>query len=360
PENSLLPDFQIAELNPEEELQALLARLATVMDEDSYLTLVRQAITCADLLKASHVLTPLLPLAKLLSTHAVDASRSENLIECARFGVEQLAMGDEFIAFLFDRMDNTDGVSRELVLAILTVAGPAALSLAVEKMCSIDKLAVRKKFSILIVKLGEPAVPSLLAMLEDSRWYIVRSLVTILGDIGSPTAVPGLHKCLPHTDIRVGKEAIRSLAKIGGKEAEDAIISIVRANNPSLLPQAFTSLGGMKSKKALGDLMYIIHSEDMLLKTLSFKTSALAAISLIGDQHVTPYLVKLLEKRHLIARSRWEQLKIAVALCLSKLGDPRALPVLRKMAGTSGELGQACAEAANSIERTGGSPHGGT
>ena len=358
-ENSPFPDFQIAELGPEEELQALLARLATVMDEERYLTLVRQAITCAEILKARHVLTPLLPMAKLLSTHAVDASRSENLIECARFGVEQLSMGDEFIFFLFDRMEKSDEVSSEFILAILTVAGTAALSLAVEKMGSIDKMAVRKKLSTLIVKLGEPAVPSLLAMLEDSRWYIVRSLVTILGDIGSPTAVPGLLKCLPHADIRVGKEAIRSLAKIGGKEAEAAIISIVRDNNHSLLPQAFTSLGGMKSKKALWDLMYIIHSEDMFLKTLSFKTSALIAISLIGDQHVTPNLVKLLEKRHLIARRRWEQFRIAVALCLSKLGDTRALPVLRKMAGTSGELGQVCAEAATSIERTGGSPHGG-
>ena len=359
PENSTLPDSQTAESDPEEELQALLARLATVMDEDIYLMLVRQAITCADALKASHVLTPLLPLAKLLAAHAADTNRSDNLTECARFGVEQLAMGDEFISFLFDRMEDPDGLSKEYILAILTAAGPAALGLAVQKMGSIDNLAIRKALSILITKLGEPAVPSLLAMLGDSRWYIVRSLATILGDIGSPAAIPGLQKSLLHADSRVGKEAIRSLAKIGGKDAENAIISILRDNNPSLLPQALASLGGMKSKKALGDLMHIIHSEDMFLKTLPLKTSALAAIALIGDQQVTPYLVKLLEKRHLIARSRWEQLKIAVALCLGKLGDPRALPVLRKMAGSSGELGQACAEAADSIERTGGKLNGG-
>ncbi len=353
------PLSQTAELSPEDELQALLAKLDTVLDEDAYLMLVRQAITCADALKARHELTPLLPLAKLLAAHAADTGRSENLIECARFGVEQLAMGEEFISFLFDRMEDTDGVSREFILEILTAAGPAALTLAVEKMGSIENMAVRKALSTLIVRLGEPAVPALLAMLEDNRWYIVRSLSTILGDIGSPAAVSGLQKCTLHTDIRVGKEAIRSLAKIGGKEAETAIISILRAKDPSLLPQAITSLGGMKSKKALGDLMHIIHSEDMFLTTLPLKTNALAAISLIGDQQATPYLVKLLEKRHLIARSRWEQFKIAVALCLGKLGDPQALPVLRKMARTSGDLGRACTEAADLIERTGGGTHGG-
>lgn len=349
---------QAAEVSPEEELQTLLERLASVRDEDNYLMHVRQAITCADALKARQALQPLLPLAKLLAAHAADAGRSEQLTECARFGIEQLAMGDEFISFMFDGMEDPDGLSRDVMLVILSVAGPAALDLAVEKMGSSDNLAVRKALSTLIVRLGEPALPSLLTMLDDNRWYIVRSLCTILGDIGSLAAVPGLKKCLLHTDIRVGKEAIRSLAKIGGKEAEAAIISMLRDNDPSLLPQAVTSLGGMKSKKALSDLMNIVHSDDMFLTTLSLKTNALTAIGLIGDQQVTPYLVKLLEKRHLLARGRWEQFKIAVALCLGKLGDTRALPVLRKMAGSSGELGKTCAEAADSIERTGGAPHG--
>src|SRR6185369_824820 len=100
---------------------------ATIMDEDIYLMLVRQAITCADGLKASHVLTPLLPLAKLLAAHAADADRSENLVECARFGVEQLAMGDDFISFLFDHVDEPDGLSSDSMLTILIAAGPAAL-----------------------------------------------------------------------------------------------------------------------------------------------------------------------------------------------------------------------------------------
>lgn len=358
-QETLQPEAQKTELGPDEELQVLLERLATATDEDMYLMLVRQAISCADTLKARHLLMPLLPLAKLLATHAADPKRNENLIECARFGIEQLAMGEEFISFLFDRMTDQDGVSSDFIVTVLTAAGPAAVVLAVEKMGSIDNLAIRKALSTMIVKLGEPAVPSLLAMLGDSRWYIVRSLTTILGDIGSPAAVSGLQKCLSHEDIRVAKEAIRSLAKIGGKEAEAAIIPILHSNDSSLLPQALTSLGGMKSKKSLVDLLHIIHNEDMFLKTLPIKTSALAAIGLIGDQQVTPYLLKLLERRHLIARNRWEQFKIAVALCLGKLGDPRALPVLRKMARASGELGQACAEAANAIERTGGNPHGG-
>jgi HEAT repeat protein len=116
----------------------------------------------------------------------------------------------------------------------------------------------------------------------------------------------------------------------------------------------------MKSRKSVLELMHIICSEDMFLKALPLKVEALSAIAMIGDRQVTAQLVELLDKRHLMARGRWEQFKIAIAHCLGKLGDPRALPALRKNSAKSGALGQACAKAAETIELTGGSPHGGS
>jgi HEAT repeat protein len=350
---------QSAEANPEEELHALLMQLAATRDEDNYLAIVHQSIACADALKAQHIFTPLFPLVELLAAHAGDDKRGPNLMECARFGLEQLAMGEEFLDLLLERMEGSDGVSKEATLAILSSAGPAAIKLAVEKMGATDNLVDRKALITLIVRLGEQAVQPLLAMMGDKRWYIVRNLASILGDIGHAEAVPELHKYLQHSDIRVSKECIRSLAKIGGKEAESAIISILRGSATPLQPQAIISLGGMKSKKAVLELMRIIYSEDMFLKNLPLKSEALVAIAMIGDRQVTPLLVELLGKRHLMARSRWEQFKIAIAHCLGKLGDPRALPALQNIAASAGALGQACAKAAESIELTGGAPHGG-
>jgi len=346
-------------LKPEEELQALLTRLGTTTDEDVYLLLLRQSIVCADILKARHELTPLLPMVELLADHANDDGRGENLTECARFGLEQLAAGEEFLSFLLDRMEGSGGVSEEAVLAILSAAGPSAVNLTVEKMGTSENLAARKALAKLIIRMGEPAVPAILAMLGDSRWHIVRNLAAILGEIGSPEAAPELQKCLLHTDVRVCKEAIRSLAKIGGREAESAIVTVLRGSNPLLLPQAITSLGAMKSQLALADLLAIISGKDMFLKTLPQKTDALAAIAMIGDRRVTPQLLNLLDKSHLVARNRWELFKIAVAQCLGKLGDSRALPVLWKMGLKTGELGRVCAAAADAIERAEGDLNGG-
>jgi HEAT repeat protein len=196
-------------------------------------------------------------------------------------------------------------------------------------------------------------------MIQDTRWQVVRTLSAILGDIGMPEAVPELLACLKHTDIRVCKEAIRSLAKIGGREAETAIIAILHGNNSVLFSQVIVSLGGMKSRKALAELMQIVCSSDMFLKNLSLKTDALGAIAMIGDRQAVPILTKILASRHILAHSRWKQFKIAIAGCLARLGDIRALPILKKKASGAGELGRACAEAVDTIERMRGEQYGG-
>jgi len=344
--------------NPVNQLQLLLGRLIAAADDDLYLLLVRQAVDCTDALKARHELAALFPLVELLTDQANDPGRGEGLRKTARYGLEQLASGDEFLGFLLEGMDQANSLSHEAALAILTAAGPRAVFLMVEKIGTIDNLAVRKTLSTLLVCLGEPAVPSLLEMMGDTRWYIVRNLSAILGDIGAHEAVPALQKCLLHSDLRVCKEAIRSLAKIGGRDAETAIIEVLRGNDPSLFPQVIASLGGLKSRNALVDLMRIVCSHDLFLKHLLLKIDALGAIAMIGDRQVVPILVDILSKGHIVVPGRWKQLKIAIAGCLARLGDSRALPELKNRASDPGELGRACAEAVETIERAGGEQHG--
>jgi len=339
------------DLTSSDELLALLGRLAATLDEDLYQMAVRQAITCADTFKSRNDLAALSPLLELLAEHAYDAGRGEGLRNCARFGLEQLVQGDELLSYLLDHTEAPDALSHEALLAVLSAAGPSGISLAIAKMGSTGNLAVRKELSSLLVGLGASAVPVILKMMQDKRWYIVRNLCAILGDIGMPAAIPELQACLQHTDIRVCKEAVRSLAKIGGREAETAIIALLHGNKSLLFPQAIASLGGMKSRKALAELIQIVGSRDMFLENLAIKIDALGAIAMIGDHQAVPPLIEILSSSHILARGRWAQFKIAIAGSLARLGDIRALPVLKKNAAGTGELARACSEAVESIER---------
>ncbi|QEM70036.1 hypothetical protein FO488_18990 [Geobacter sp. FeAm09] len=337
--------------DPEQALYALLSRLSTTVDEDIYPMLARQGIACCEALMARRELAPVLPLAEILAQHMGDPGRGKKIMGVARFGLEQLAAREEFLEFVLESLGTANGISPRGGLAVMVAGGEAAIQHAVEKMALADTPAVRKKLIQLLGRLGESAVAPILAMLNDKRWYVARNLAAILGDMGSREAVPELEKCLRNPDGRVAKEAIRSLAKIGGPQAETAVIDILRSADSALWPQAIASLGGMKSRKALAVLLQIVCADDRFLQNLALKCDALAAIAMIGDQQATPRLVRLLESRHLFARSRWTQFKIGIAGCLAKLDDSRALPALRKKARGSGELARACTEALGAIER---------
>ncbi|MGD0584305.1 MAG: HEAT repeat domain-containing protein [Oryzomonas sp.] len=338
--------------DPEQALHALLNRLRTTVDEDIYPMLARQGVGCCETLITRHEPALVLPLAELFARHAADPGHGKRIAAAARLSLEKLAARNEFLAFIVESLGAADGISSQGALAVLAAGGQKAVGQAVDKMAATENPAVRKKLTLLLVRLGESAIAPILSILDDSRWYIVRNLTAILGDIGSREAVPELERCLLHSDSRVAKEAIRSLAKIGGQQAEAAIIAVLAGTNPALWPQAIASLGGMKSGKGLDVLLQIVSDDDRFLQNLTLKCDALTAIAMIGDHQATPPLIRLLESRHLISLRRWALFKIAIAACLAKLDDNRALPALRKKARGSGELARACTEALVAIERT--------
>ncbi len=336
---------------PAEELEQLLVRLAESRDQDSYLRLVRQALACADALLAESSYLPLLPLVELLAAHANDRQRPANVAASARLGLEQLATAGDLLAFLVNRIGGPEGASQEALLAILGCGGPAAIAMIVERMDAADSLPVRRELCRLLAEMGEQALPAILELMNDRRWYILRNLAAVLGVIASPLALAELQQCRRHSDVRVAKEAIRSMARIGGLDAEKAIIEVLSEKRTELLSQALFSLGAMKSRAALPELSAILVRDNLLLRTLPLKLDVLSALAMIADRSVLPLLTELLLSRHLVARSRWERFKTAIAVCLGKLGDPRALPALRELSDSAGEAGQACRDAVTAIER---------
>ena len=349
-----LQPVQADDVPPELQLKALLVRLAATHDEDIYPRLLRQAIGCADALISRLEILATFPLVELLTNHANDETRSPSLRNFDKFALEQLSINAEFLRTVFDHMERSDSLTNNALQAILKSGGPAAITLATELMGNTNSLTTRKTIAKLLANLGEDAVSVLLDMISDKRWYLIRNICVIFGSIASNNAVPGLITCLQHADIRVRKEAIRSLAKIGGREADSALIGILRTNETELYPLTMTSLGILKSRKSLTELLRILSAKDTFLTLLPQKIDALAAIAMIGDKQVIPHLVDLLTERHLLASNRWKLLKTAIAQCLGKLGDSKALPALRKYASNQDELGKACSESVELIERSGG------
>jgi len=101
--------------------------------------------------------------------------------------------------------------------------------------------------------LGEMAavssVPALIRLLNGGNWYLSGFAAEALGKIGSPRAVPPLISILEHLRSwdRTAYEVAESLSRLGTRQAEDALITLLNNRRPearkAVIPLVVYALG---------------------------------------------------------------------------------------------------------------------
>ncbi|UFS72238.1 HEAT repeat domain-containing protein [Geomonas sp. RF6] len=288
-----------------------------------------------------------------LLAHHTDSERTLLQCEYALFILEHLA--DGAAELLLDCLVNPDFQEKEGIHRILQALGGKGAYWIIQRVCLVQGLYERKVLAAALVHLGPRALPPLVAMLKDERWWVVRNMVAIIGELKCQECVPALRQALAHEDLRVKREAIRALMKCGGSEAEGVLVKLLEDQDEGVLQQAIICLGLMRSRQAVPHLLRLLEKRDLLLKDLAVKKEVLGALGRIGDRRATAPLLRTLSGW--LSFGRREELAVAAASALGTLGDETALPVLRKKAAGGGRLAVACGEAVEGIERLFGGHH---
>ena len=286
-------------------------------------------------------------LEELLRQHR-EPSRSRPQREFAIFTFGQLA--DAAADFLLGSLESKGCPDKERIHQVLAVLGGRGAYRVIERICQAKGLYERRSLAAALVALGSVATAPLLAMLKDNRWFVVRNMVSVIGDLGLPGCVNELRRPLFHKDDRVRKETIRALTKIGGEAAEALLISLLDESDEVLVRRAISSLGQMKSRQAVPAMLKLLERRDLLLKELAVKKELLAALSAIGECSATDRLLKMLDSRGWLAPGRSQELKVAVVATLGVIGDEAALPTLARLATGNSDLAGACREALAAAE----------
>jgi HEAT repeat protein len=336
-----------AEVLPlDQQLQLLVDELTETADQEAYAAVVGRGLEYAAKLKKQAVYEPLLAFAGRLMVDREDPELGKPAGE----GFVAVASGQEFLAAMFERLLGASARERRVIEALLRAGGADMAPLLVEHLGASDS-KTRRDAQIQLSALGSCAVPALREAMWDGRPELTRGIVAVMGGLGEPALVDDLKECLFNADSKIAKEAVRSLARIGGAEAEDALIRLLQEAGSELLPQTMVSLGAMRSIRALPLLEKILAERDLLLSDTAIKQAAIEAMATIGEKGAVPALWDILDRRPLLAREKWEQLQLSAAQAIGRIGDMTVLPALEKKAGRQDAVGRACSEAVIAIQR---------
>lgn len=265
----------------------------------------------------------------LVQRFAQDAQLASSGREAAQKVLRQ-SCGDELLTYLVTMLCSRTLADdqREVLLALTPALGESMAQRLLAQLCVEKEAATRRLLSEALIRQGRCALGVLGTALQDERWYVVRNAVAILGEIRDADALPGMQKTLTHDDLRVRREGIRAITRIGGSASLGVLLKVLNGPDSDLRRQAMLSLGALKNPDAVPDLLKFIHARDPRLKDREVKKDAIRALGEIGSPEALPPLAELLLRRRFWYRARHDELRAAAAAALGEIGDPAAREVL--------------------------------
>jgi hypothetical protein len=172
-------------------------------------------------------------------------------------------------------------------------------------------------------------VEVLISRLNDSRWYVIRNVVYVLGRIAHQGVERALDRALHHEDVRVRKEAVRALGRIESPTSRAYLISAFRDLDAGVRTQAAQTLAARRDERSAQSLLGVIATPEFARRDLSERQSFFEALGRSGSDTLVPKLEAMLTKGG-IFRSSNEEERYHAALALAWLGSPPAIAVLNR------------------------------
>ena len=249
----------------------------------------------------------------------------------ALLGLGQLStdtITDYLVAYLTE--EETDKKTRNTLIQILAFMGSKITNRLMEILAGERSAPKRKILHEILVRSGPSSLPFINEYLSDDRWFVVRNAVALLGDIRSQDSLAELTLLLQHDDIRVRRETIRALTRIGGKRAINILLQTAASDDQELRRQAILSLGAMRATVASPTLMSMLKQKDWSQRGIDLKKDTIRALGEIRDPAAIPELLKIITKRRWLHRQLNDELRVAAAAALGDIAEESTRAALEK------------------------------
>ncbi len=131
---------------------------------------------------------------------------------------------------------------RTIILELMARAGDAAVEVLVQELLNSSESQARRAYFDSIVALDLNAT-LLFDLVRDSRWFVVRNAVALLGEMGVEQADVVMLPLLTHEDDRIRIAAARALMRLGTAKAMPGLHGVIEDAHPEVRRIAAAAYG---------------------------------------------------------------------------------------------------------------------
>ena len=252
---------------------------------------------------------------------------SDEIAGLARLGIKEVA-SEELVAHYIGLLKKRGVRGREETDAVLVALEERSVGPLLQALAEEEDLLVRKAIVEIVTRIGRIAVPTILENLTDSRWYMVRNMISVLGTLGMPDLAPHIVATLSHPDLRVKKEAIKALSRIPHPSSVAALCDLCFFPEETVALTATAALSSKKETEAIVTLYRRAAAKLILYPNYRLAHEAIDSLRVIGTDESVTALEEILALRALWSTKKFLAMKFHALRSISKIKGERSEEVI--------------------------------
>jgi HEAT repeat protein len=187
----------------------------------------------------------------------------------------------------------------------------------------------------MLAAMGEGVLQDVKDHLSDDRWYFVRNLVLIIGEVGDSRFIPHLGTTLEHEDSRVRAETVLALMNMQGDTATELLIKATSDPDMEVRLTAVSLLGSSGAGTAKDRLEELLGLSNWRGQNSDTIRTAAIALGQLGDPEPIAVLKAMASARPRLFKSRRMPVVEAATWAVEKLegGEAGPAPELPQLRG---------------------------
>ena len=217
----------------------------------------------------------------------IQSTASDTLKEIATADIQDILLEE----FRHDKKGRRNEAGRNLVMT-----AQYSINRLLDLLQESEASSERGLILNLIPEIGPAAAPAVIERIEESApWYYLRNLVRILGRVGSEGHAKILAPLMVHDDLRVQREALKSINNIGGTFKGEILLNALSGCDDQLKVSVVTTLGSLKHRDAVKPLVELFKSKLNLSEEMKvgLQEKICLALGNIGDREALPFLTEV-------------------------------------------------------------------
>jgi HEAT repeat protein len=210
----------------------------------------------------------------------------------------------------------------EIIMNSIRMRGVQVIPLLLDILEVEEERRVRQRLLRLLPELGDAVGKLVVERFDDHRWFVLRNLAMVLGEVGEPALAEHLAPLFDHSDPRVRQEAVASMTKLGGKRAGELLTKALDDDDRATFMMAVHGLGYHGDDAAKARLRKLLDSANFYGQNTRLLQAAAIALGRLEDEESRPRLNRL-ARRPWCFRKRRALARDAAAWALDRLdGKP--------------------------------------